>query len=93
MVEKICGTPKDKFLQVAEMLASTHPRPGDDHPVRPRLDPAQHRLADHPHRSDGASFLLGNIGRAGGGVNALRGHSNIRASPTSGCCPTCCRAT
>ena len=26
-------------------------------------------------------LLLGNVGRAGGGVNALRGHCNIRARP------------
>ena len=29
-------------------------------------------------------LLLGNIGRPGGGLNALRGHSNIQGAPTCG---------
>jgi len=31
MVERVCGTPKEKFLQIAEMMASTStPYAGDD---------------------------------------------------------------
>ncbi len=37
--------------------------------------------------------LLGNIGRPGGGIMALRGHASIQARPTSRRCSTSFRAT
>jgi formate dehydrogenase major subunit len=78
MVETICGTPKEKFLQVCEVLASTA--------VPNRAGTLLYALG-WTHHSVGAQIirtgamvqlLLGNIGIAGGGVNALRGHSNIQ---------------
>jgi anaerobic selenocysteine-containing dehydrogenase len=38
-------------------------------------------------------LLLGNMGMAGGGVNALRGHSNIQGLTDLACCRPACRAT
>ncbi|MBW9313271.1 hypothetical protein FA041_26435 [Escherichia coli] len=35
-------------------------------------------------------LLLGNMGMAGGGVNALRGHSNIQGLTDWGCCRRAC---
>jgi formate dehydrogenase major subunit len=78
MVEKICGTPKEKFLQVCEILSSTA--------VPNRAGTLLYALG-WTHHSVGAQIirtgamvqlLLGNIGISGGGVNALRGHSNIQ---------------
>jgi formate dehydrogenase major subunit len=77
MVEKICGTPKDKFLQVAEMLASTH-TPDRVMTILYALGWTQHSTGSQIIRTAAmVQLLLGNIGR-GGGVNALRGHSNIQ---------------
>ena len=54
-VEKTCGTPKDKFLKVCEMLASTAVAGARRHdPVCARLDASLGRRADDPHRRDGA---------------------------------------
>ena len=79
MVERICGTPKDKFLKVCEMIAETlGARQDDDVDVRARLDAAlaRARRTSAPWRC--CSCILGNIGVRGGGMNALRGHSNIQ---------------
>ncbi len=38
-------------------------------------------------------LLLGNMGMAGGGVNALRGHSNIQGLTDLGCCRRVCQVT
>ncbi len=84
-VEKICGTPKDKFLKVAEVVTSTYPanRAGT---VTYALGWTQHSTAVQIIRAAAMlQLLLGNVGRPGGGVNAFRGHSNIQgATDTAG---------
>jgi len=78
MVERICGTPKDMFLKIAAMIGETSAR-----------DKAMTSLyaLGWTHHSKGAQnirgmamlqLILGNIGIRGGGMNALRGHSNIQ---------------
>src|SRR5262249_32659736 len=54
-------------------------QPRDDHHVRIGLDAALPGLADDPHRGHGA-VAAGQRRRGGGrgGMNALRGHSNIQ---------------
>ena len=85
MVERICGTPKDKFLKVAEIVTSTGnaQRAGT---VTYALGWTQHSTAVQIiHAAAMLQLLLGNVGRAGGGVNAFRGHSNIQgATDTAG---------
>src|SRR5438552_16165489 len=85
MVERICGTPKDKFLKVAEIVTSTGnaQRAGT---VTYALGWTQHSTAVQIiHAAAMLQLLLGNVGRPGGGVNALRGHSNIQgATDTAG---------
>ena len=78
MVETICGTPKDAFLKVAEMMASTA---GSDRTmtILYALGWTQHSQGSQMIRTGAmVQLLLGNIGMAGGGMNALRGHSNIQ---------------
>ena len=78
MVERACGTPKDKFLKVCEMLASTA---GTDRAatILYALGWTQHSTGAQIIRTGAmVQLLLGNIGIAGGGMNALRGHSNIQ---------------
>ncbi len=78
MVEKVCGTPKDKFLKVCEMLASTA-EPGRACTILYALGWTHHSIGAQMIRTGAmVQLLLGNIGIAGGGMNALRGHSNIQ---------------
>jgi formate dehydrogenase major subunit len=80
MVERICGTPKDKFVQVAEVVTSTGnaERAGT---IVYALGWTQHSTGVQIIRTAAmVQLLLGNVGRPGGGVNALRGHSNIQGA-------------
>jgi formate dehydrogenase major subunit len=77
-VEKTCGTPKEKFLKVCEMLASTAV-PGRAGTILYALGWTHHSVGAQMIRTGAmVQLLLGNIGIAGGGMNALRGHSNIQ---------------
>jgi formate dehydrogenase major subunit len=80
MVERICGTPKAQFLKVAEFVTSTGnaQRVGT---ILYALGWTQHSVGVQMIRAAATlQLLLGNVGRAGGGVNALRGHSNIQGA-------------
>jgi len=85
MVEKICGTPQDKFLKVCEIVTSTGnaERVGT---ITYALGWTQHSTGVQIIRAAAMlQLLLGNVGRPGGGVNAFRGHSNIQgATDTAG---------
>ena len=78
VVERICGTPKDKFLKVAEWVAST--ANGERAmTIMYALGWTQHSHGSQNIRTAAMIQLLcGNIGIPGGGVNALRGHSNVQ---------------
>ena len=78
MVERITGTPKDKFLKVCELIASTS-APDRTMTSLYALGWTQHTVGSQNIRSIAIiQLLLGNMGMPGGGVNALRGHSNIQ---------------
>ena len=78
MVERICGTPKDKFLKVAEMIATTSARDKTMTSMY-ALGWTQHSKGSQNIRAMAMlQLMLGNIGVRGGGMNALRGHSNIQ---------------
>lgn len=78
MVEKVCGVPPEKFHKVAELLASTAV-PGRAATILYALGWTQHSTGAETLRAGAmVQLLLGNIGIAGGGMNALRGHSNIQ---------------
>jgi formate dehydrogenase major subunit len=78
MVERVCGTPKDKFLHVCEMISSTA-TPTRAMTILYALGWTQHSVGSQMIRTAAMmQLLLGNIGVAGGGMNALRGHSNIQ---------------
>ena len=85
VVEQICGTPKDKFLKVADVVTSTGTaeRVGT---ITYALGWTQHSTGVQMIRAGAMlQLLLGNVGRPGGGVNAFRGHSNIQgATDTAG---------
>jgi len=78
MVERICGTPKDKFLKVCEMIAETSSKTKTMTSMY-ALGWTQHSKGSQNIRCMAMlQLLLGNIGVRGGGMNALRGHSNIQ---------------
>ncbi len=78
VVERVSGTPKDKFLTVAEWVAST--ANGERAmTIMYALGWTQHSSGAQNIRTAAMIQLLcGNIGIPGGGVNALRGHSNVQ---------------
>ena len=78
MVERVCGTPQADFLKVAEMIATTS---GKDRTmtILYALGWTHHTYGAQMIRAGAmVQLLLGNIGQTGGGMNALRGHSNIQ---------------
>ncbi len=78
LVSKITGTPQDKFLKVCEMIAETS-APGKVMTIMYALGWTQHSQGSQMIRTGALmQLLLGNIGLPGGGMNALRGHSNIQ---------------
>ncbi len=78
MVERICGTPRDKFLKVAEMMGECS-SPTKTMTSMYALGWTQHSKGSQNIRTMAmVQLILGNIGVRGGGMNALRGHSNIQ---------------
>src|SRR5258708_7842636 len=78
MVSRICGTPQDKFLEICALFASTS-APDKAMTSLFALGWTQHSVGSQNVRAMAmVQMLLGNIGVAGGGMNALRGHSNIQ---------------
>ncbi len=77
-VSNICGTPKEAFLKVCEEIGSTS-TPDRVMTIMYALGWTQHSVGSQNIRTMAMiQLLLGNIGRVGGGVNALRGHSNVQ---------------
>jgi formate dehydrogenase major subunit len=83
MVERITGVPKEQFLKAAELFTSIR-KDGDMKKAATII-----YAVGWTHHSFGTQIirtaailqlLLGNVGRSGGGVNALRGHSNIQGA-------------
>ncbi|MDK4688617.1 formate dehydrogenase-N subunit alpha [Kingella negevensis] len=78
MMTTICGTSKEDFLKVAEAWGETS-APDKAGTVLYALGWTQHTYGAQIIRTMAmVQLLLGNMGMAGGGINALRGHSNIQ---------------
>jgi formate dehydrogenase major subunit len=78
VVEDVTGIPQAKFLQIADIIASTA-APNRTMTHLYALGWTQHTTGAQNIRCMAMiQLLLGNVGMAGGGVNALRGHSNIQ---------------
>lgn len=80
MIERVCGTPQDKFRQVAEAFAVSG-APDKSGTILYAMGQTQHTVGTQNVRAMAMlQLLLGNIGVPGGGVNALRGESNVQGS-------------
>jgi hypothetical protein len=78
LVSKITGTPKDAFLKICEAMAPRRTRrQGDDDLLCAGLDRST-PWAQNIRTMAMIQLLLGNMGVAGGGINALRGHANVQ---------------
>ncbi|HEX5708624.1 MAG TPA: molybdopterin-dependent oxidoreductase, partial [Pyrinomonadaceae bacterium] len=87
MVERITGIPKEQFLKAADLFTSVR-KDGDMKKAATIIYAVgwtQHTFGTQIIRTAAIlQLLLGNVGRAGGGVNALRGHSNIQGATDMG---------
>ncbi|MDQ0339626.1 formate dehydrogenase major subunit [Caldalkalibacillus uzonensis] len=80
MVESICGTPIEKFIEVAEILASTA-NPDKTSAFCYAMGWTQHTYGVQCIRAGAIlNALLGSLGRPGGGILALRGHANVQGA-------------
>ena len=78
VVSSVCGTPRDKIQRVWDMMAETA-APDRTMTFLYALGWTQHSIGSQIIRTAAIiQLLLGNMGMRGGGVNALRGHSNIQ---------------
>ena len=81
MVEQVCGTPRETFLKVAETLWRTPRAPTGPAVICYAVGWTQHTTGVQMIRAATIlQLLLGNIGRPGGGILALRGHASIQGS-------------
>jgi formate dehydrogenase major subunit len=79
-VERICGIPRKDFLEVAESLCQNSGRERTSAFVY-SVGWTQHTVGVQYIRAASIiQLLLGNIGRPGGGIMALRGHASIQGS-------------
>lgn len=77
---KITGTPEDIYKKVCELYCSTG-KPGKAGNLVYAMGMTQHSYGAQNVRSVAMlQLLLGNVGIAGGGVNAQRGESNVQGS-------------
>jgi formate dehydrogenase major subunit len=83
MVERITGIPREQFLKAADLYTSIR-KDGDMKKAGTIIYAVgwtQHSFGTQIIRTAAIlQLVLGNVGRAGGGVNALRGHSNIQGA-------------
>jgi formate dehydrogenase major subunit len=84
MVERVCGIPKELFLRTAETFCSAS-GPDKTATISYALQLNQSTNGVQQIRSlCMLQLLLGNVGRPGGGVVALRGHSNVQGATDMG---------
>jgi formate dehydrogenase major subunit len=81
--EKICGVPAAKIRAAARLYAT----------AKPALSVHGLGMTEHIQGTEGIvalvnlALLTGNIGKAGTGINPLRGQNNVQGAPHMGCEP------
>jgi formate dehydrogenase major subunit len=80
MVERVCGIPRARFEEIARLFCGTA-GPDKTGSIAYALNLTQHTNGTQNIRAMCMlQLLLGNIGRPGGGVVALRGHANVQGA-------------
>jgi formate dehydrogenase major subunit len=83
-VNTICGTPKETFLEVCRTFASTG-KTGKAGVILYAMGTTQHTNgAENIRAYSILQLLLANMGVAGGGIDAMRGESNVQGSTDFG---------
>ncbi|MSV27271.1 MAG: formate dehydrogenase-N subunit alpha [Bryobacterales bacterium] len=84
MVSRICGCKPEEFVRAAELITSTF-KPDKAGTILYALGWTHHSSSVQLiHTAAMLQLLLGNMGIAGGGLNALRGHANIQGGTDCG---------
>ncbi len=77
---RVTGCPKDKYMEVLRTFCATG-APNKVGTIMYAMGTTQHTVGSQNVRSYAIlQLLLGNIGRPGGGVNALRGENNVQGA-------------
>ena len=80
MVERVCGVPGDAFVRIADAFCRAS-GPEKTAAICYAVGWTQHSIGVQIIRTAAIlQLLLGNIGRPGGGILALRGHASIQGS-------------
>jgi formate dehydrogenase major subunit len=80
LVEQSCGIPADRFLEIADVFTAAS-GPEKTGAICYAVGWTQHSSGVQTIRAAAIlQLLLGNIGRPGGGIMALRGHASIQGS-------------
>ena len=80
VVSRICGCSEEAFLKAAEIITSTY-TPDRVGTILYALGWTHHSYSVQLiHTAAMLQLILGNIGRPGGGINALRGHANVQGN-------------
>jgi formate dehydrogenase-N alpha subunit len=80
MVSRVTGCPQELFLEIAKTYCETG-KPEKSGTIMYAMGATQHTYGTQNVRSYAIlQLLLGNMGVAGGGINALRGESNVQGS-------------
>ena len=80
MVEEVCGVPREQWLQVAQTLVENSGRERTSALCYAVGWTQQSKGVQIIRAAAIIQLLLGNIGRPGGGIMALRGHASIQGS-------------
>src|SRR6266852_1255769 len=80
MVERVCGVPREQWLQVAQTLIENSGRERTSAICYAVGWTQQSKGVQIIRAAAIIQLLLGNIGRPGGGIMALRGHASIQGS-------------
>ncbi|HWU41306.1 MAG TPA: formate dehydrogenase, partial [Candidatus Acidoferrum sp.] len=84
VVSNVTGTPKDKIEEIYRWIGSTG-KPDKSATVCYAMGWTQHTVGVQNIRAFSiVQLLLGNMGMAGGGINALRGEGNVQGSTDYG---------
>ena len=80
MVERACGIPRERFVEIADVFSAASGREKTG-AICYAVGWTQHSSGVQIIRAAAIlQLLLGNIGRPGGGIMALRGHASIQGS-------------
>ena len=80
MVERVAGVPRERFLELADRYTACS-GPDQTATICYAVGLTQHSVGVQVIRTAAIlQLLLGNVGRPGGGILALRGHSSIQGS-------------